>query len=204
MILIDFQHSQKAGFSFEESSNLQNHSSSGSLHPVKKSPTSGISDSPPPLTAIWKTLISKTLWPLFVDEIQRLQRATMRRQFTFYQNFLVLIKSISEGWKFEMTLKPSSGFTKDRLKSQYVKLTQLWALTVNCRPNHYTIEISVLRLEMQFYNIFTNVLYIISLNFKDLWTTYHLWIYQVYMSQLHLASELYWKCTLGGKGLFRH
>ena len=136
---------------------------------------------PPPLTAIWKTLISKTLWPLFVDEIQRLQRATMRRQFTFYQNFLVLIKSISEGWKFEMTLKPSSGFTKDRLKSQYVKLTQLWALTVNCRPNHYTIDISVLRLEMQFYNIFPNVLYIISLNFKDLWTTYHLWIYQVYI-----------------------
>ena len=92
----------------------------------------------------------------------------------------------------------------DSQPSQYVKLTQLWALTVNCRPNHYTIEISVLRLEMQFYNIFTNVLYIISLNFKDLWTTYHLWIYQVYMSQLHLASELYWKCTLGGKGLFRH
>ena len=157
---------------------------------------------PPPLTAIGKTLISKTLWSLFVDEMQRLYRATMRRQFTFYENFLVLIKSISERWKFEMTLKPSSGFTKDRLKSQYVKLTQLWALTVNCRPNHYTIEISVLRLEMQFYNIFTNVLYIISLNFKDLWTTYHLWIYQVYMSQLHLASELYWKCTLGGKGLF--
>ena len=30
-------------------------------------------------------------------------------------------------------------------------------------------------------------------------------IYQVNsMSQLHLASELYWKCTLGGKGLFWH
>ena len=116
---------------------------------------------PPPLTAIGKTLISKTLWPLFVNEMKRLYRATMRRQFTFYQKFLVLIKSISEGWKFEMTLKPSSGFTKDKLKSQYVKLTQLWALTVNCRPNHYTIEISVLRLEIQFYNIFTNVIYII-------------------------------------------
>ena len=136
---------------------------------------------PPPLTAIGKTLISKTLWPLFVNEMKRLYRATMRRQFTFYQKFLVLIKSILEGWKFEMTLKPSSGFTKDKLKSQYVKLTQLWALTVNCRPNHYTIDISVLRLEMQFYNIFPNVLYIISLNFKDLWTTYHLWIYQVYI-----------------------
>ena len=40
----------------------------------------------------------------------RLYRATMRRQFTFYQKFLVLIKSISEGLKAEMTLKPSSSF----------------------------------------------------------------------------------------------
>ena len=114
----------------------------------------------------------------------RLYRATMRRQFTFYQKFLVLIKSISERWKTEMTLKPSSGFelvylviTKYKLKSQYVKLTQWWPLTVNyfkvssqsyrqayqkyislhiCRPNDYTTEISVL-LQIQFSNIFTNV-----------------------------------------------
>ena len=114
-----------------------------------------------------------------------LYRAAMRRQFTFYQKFLVLIKSISEGLKAEMTLKPSSGLnlcinliiTKYKLKWQYVKLTQLWPLTVNCfnvssqpdlaglskmfplhisRPNDYTIEISVLLL-IQFYNIFTNV-----------------------------------------------
>ena len=122
----------------------------------------------------------------------RLYRATMRRQFTFYQKFLVLIKSISEGLKAEMTLKPSSGLnlcinliiTKYKLKWQYVKLTQLWPLTVNCfnvssqpdlaglskmfplhisRPNDYTIEISVL-LQFQFYNIFTNVP---SINFKS-------------------------------------
>ena len=42
-------------FSFEKGSNRQNHSSSGSLHPVKKSTPSKIP--PPPLTAIWKTLL---------------------------------------------------------------------------------------------------------------------------------------------------
>ena len=34
----------------------------------------------------------------------------MRRQFTFYQKFLVLIRSILERRKTEMTLKPPSGF----------------------------------------------------------------------------------------------
>ena len=47
LILIDVQYSQKAVFSFEKDLNCQNHSSSGSLHPVKKSPTSKISDSNP-------------------------------------------------------------------------------------------------------------------------------------------------------------
>ena len=37
-ILIDVQYSQMAVFSFEKGSNRQNHSSSGSLHPVKKVP----------------------------------------------------------------------------------------------------------------------------------------------------------------------
>ena len=44
-------------FSFEKGSNRQNHSSSGSLHPVKKSTPSKIPPPPPPLTAIWKTLL---------------------------------------------------------------------------------------------------------------------------------------------------
>ena len=71
-----------------------------------------------------------------------------------------------------------------------------------CRPNDYTIEIIVL-LQIQFYNIFINVLSIIFTNileiyelpkiynkiFKKLFTII---IYQVNsMSQLHLASELY-------------
>ena len=64
LVLIDVQYSQKAIFSFEKGMIGQN-ISSGSHHPVKKSP-SKISDSfphwgessPPPtlLTAIWKTL----------------------------------------------------------------------------------------------------------------------------------------------------
>ena len=46
LILIDVQYSQKAAFSFEKGSNRQNHSSSGSLHLVKKSPPSKISNPP--------------------------------------------------------------------------------------------------------------------------------------------------------------
>ena len=46
MILTDVQYSQKAVFNFEKCSNHQNHSSSGSLLPVKKFPLSKISDSP--------------------------------------------------------------------------------------------------------------------------------------------------------------
>ena len=42
LILIDVQYSQKAVFSFKKGSNRQNHSSSSSLHPVKKFPLSKI------------------------------------------------------------------------------------------------------------------------------------------------------------------
>ena len=45
LILIDVQYTQKAVFSFEKGLNCQNHSSSGSLHPVKNSPRK-ICDSP--------------------------------------------------------------------------------------------------------------------------------------------------------------
>ena len=38
LILINVQHSQKAAFSFEKGSNHQNHSSLGSLHPIKNLP----------------------------------------------------------------------------------------------------------------------------------------------------------------------
>ena len=45
LILIDFQYSQKAVFSFVKVSNRQNHSSSGSFPPVKNPPCK-IFDSP--------------------------------------------------------------------------------------------------------------------------------------------------------------
>ena len=48
LILIDVQYSQKAVFSFEKGLNCQNHSLSGSHHPVGKLlPPGKISDSPP-------------------------------------------------------------------------------------------------------------------------------------------------------------
>ena len=116
----------------------------------------------------------------------RLDRATARRQFTFYQKFLVLIRSILERWKANVTLKPASGFEHVYQPSYY----QIWIkvtiqtdsiMTLNCkqfqsefsvlsgrliknifplhicRPNDDTIEMKVL-LQIQFYNIFTNVL----------------------------------------------
>ena len=58
LILIDVQYLQKVVLSFEKDLNDQNHSSSGSRHPIKIPPSGG--DSPhPPLNAIWKTLPSK-------------------------------------------------------------------------------------------------------------------------------------------------
>ena len=115
----------------------------------------------------------------------RIYRATMRRQFTYYQKFLVLIKPISEEWKTEMTLKPSSGFELVYQPIYYqikIKVTICQTdsiMTLNCelfqsefsvlsgrliknmfplhicRPNDYTINIDLL--QIQFYNIFTNV-----------------------------------------------
>ena len=52
LILIDIQYSQKAVFSFEKGSYCQNQSFSGSLHLLKKSLLSKISDPPSP-TLYW-------------------------------------------------------------------------------------------------------------------------------------------------------
>ena len=57
LILIDVQYLQKVVFSFEKDLNDQNHSSSGSRHPIKIPPVGGFP--PPTLNAIWKTLPSK-------------------------------------------------------------------------------------------------------------------------------------------------
>ena len=54
--LIDVKYSQKVVLSFEKDSSGQNHSSSGSHHPVKKSPPRQNFRLPIPLNAICKTL----------------------------------------------------------------------------------------------------------------------------------------------------
>ena len=68
LILIDVQYSRKAIFSFKKSLNCQNHSFSGSISLVKKSPPVKFQISPhwgggslpltPAPTAIWKTLLN--------------------------------------------------------------------------------------------------------------------------------------------------
>ena len=104
--------------------------------------------------------------------------------------------------------------TKYKWKSQF-KLTQLWPLTMNCfkvSSQSYLAALSKIcflyMLFLIFSNVFTNILKIYELPkiynkiLKKLLTII---IYQVNsMSQLHLASEIYWKCTLGGKRLFWH
>ena len=128
---------------------------------------------------------------LFVDWVQLLQGYTKTLQgdsLLFTRNSCY---SLDQSRKDEKLRWPWSDpavlnlcinlvITKYRLKSQYVKLTQLWPLTVSkwvlsliwqayhkivknmfplhiCRPNDYTIEIIVL-LQIQVCNIFTNVL----------------------------------------------
>ena len=77
VILIDVQYLQKAVLSFKKGLNRQNHSSLVSLPKLKECPPvmflihgltgQGEIPSLPPLTDIWKFLIYKTLWPLFVN-----------------------------------------------------------------------------------------------------------------------------------------
>ena len=87
-ILMNVQYSQKAIFSFEKGSNHQDHSFSGSLHLVKKFPPIKFPIPLNPLPLFGRPQYIKLYAPLC---------STMRRQFSFYQKFLVLIKSTSEG-----------------------------------------------------------------------------------------------------------
>ena len=64
LILINVQYLQNVVFSFKKGPNDQNHSSSGSHHPIKKSPLAEFSTSltggnfPPYPNAVWKTLLT--------------------------------------------------------------------------------------------------------------------------------------------------
>ena len=72
----------------------------------------------------------------------------------------------------------------------------------------FSFTIFLLMFFSLFSNVFTNILKIDELPRvynKILKKLFTIIIYQVNsMSQLHLASELYWKCTLGGKIIFWH
>ena len=142
-ILFDAQYSQKAVFIFEKGSNCQNQSSSGSLHPVKKFRIVKFTIPPQSLTAIWKIPIYKTSWPLFADGVHLLQGYTEplwgdSLLFTRY-SWYSLNQSLKDEWlrwpwshPVVLSLCINLVIAKYKLKSQYVKLTQLWPLTVNC------------------------------------------------------------------------
>ena len=140
-------------------------------------------------------LIFKILWPLFVDGVHLPQGYTeplwgdsllFTRNSWYSLNQSQKDERLRWPWSHPLVLNLIINviITKYKLKSKYVKQTQLWPLTVNCfkqsefsvlsgrliknmfplhicRPNDYTIEISVL-LQIQFYNIFTNIPSIIS------------------------------------------
>ena len=157
--------------------------------PGRKIPTSKISDFPQPLTAIWRNPIYKTLCPLFVDGMQLPQGYTeplwggsllFTRNSWYSLNQSRKDERLRWPWSHPVVLNLCINLviTKYKLKSQYVKLTQLWPLTVNCFKvssqsylaglskicflctYDYTTEISVL-IQIQFHNIFTNVPFVI-------------------------------------------
>ena len=144
LILINVQYFQKAFFSFEKGLNCQNHSSSGFLHPVKKFlPVKFPIPPHQPLTAIWKTPIYNTLWPLFVDGVQLPQGYTeslwgdsllFNRNSWYSLNQSQKDERLTWPWSHPLVLNLCINLviTKYKLKPQYVKLTQLWPLTVNC------------------------------------------------------------------------
>ena len=186
-ILFDAQYSQKAVFIFEKGSNCQNQSSSGSLHPVKKFRIVKFTIPPQSLTAIWKIPIYKTSWPLFADGVHLLQGYTeplwgdslLFTRYSWYSlNQSPKDERLRWPWshpvvlnlcinlviiKYKVTICQTDSvmtLNSELFQSEFSVLSgrlikNMFPLHI-CRPNDYTIEISVL-LQIQFYNIFTNV-----------------------------------------------
>ena len=147
--------------------------------PGKKIPPSKISDCLQPLAAIWKIPICKTLCPVYAPPWGDSLLFTRNSWYSLNQSH----KNERLRWPWShpvvLNLNINLVITKYKLKLKYVKLIHFWPLTVNCfkqnefsvisgrfiknmfplhicRPNDYTIEISVL-LQIHFYNIFTKV-----------------------------------------------
>ena len=113
------------------------------LSPRKKNPSQHNFQFPQPLNTIWKTPIDKALWPLFVDGVKLPQDYTeplWGDSLRFSRNSWYSLNQSQEDkrlrWPCSHTvvldLRINLVITKYKLRSQYVKLTQLWSLTVNC------------------------------------------------------------------------
>ena len=135
--------------------------------------------------------------------------------------------NISNWLNYDSQLLNVSNWVLSLIWQNYHKIVKILFPLHICRRNDYTTEIDVL-LQIQFFNTFANVLPIIFKILIIILKIYELHkinntipvycqtlvlttiIYQVNsLSHLHLASELYpyqlyWKCALGGKGLFWH
>ena len=99
LILIDVQYSQKAVFSFEKGLNCQNHSLSGSHHPVKKLlPPSKISDSPPPTPYCYlekfESILQSQLFTKNEDYIQQRERSKKQGQNNLIKLRVVIVEQI--------------------------------------------------------------------------------------------------------------
>ena len=143
-ILIDVQYSQKAVFSFEKGSNRQNHSSSGSFHLVKKFPPVKFPIPHNPLPLFGRPQYIKLYAPFLWMGCNCLKAIQSHYEETVY--FLPDIPGIyplSQSRKDERLRWPWNHpvvlnlcinlvITKSEIKSKYVKLTQLWPLTVKC------------------------------------------------------------------------
>ena len=137
-----FSIQRKKFFCFEKGSNRQNHSSSGSLHPVKKIPLVKCliphwerGEFPPPLPLFGKLWgYTELLWGVSL-------LFTRNSWYSLNQN----LKNERLRWPWShlvvLNLCINLVITKYKLKSIYVKLTQFWPLTVNWRPNYYVIEV---------------------------------------------------------------
>ena len=79
------------------------------------------------------TFLKKSLWPIFMDGVQLPQgyKATARKQFTFYHSHLLNLKSM-RAWIEIFLSYVNVVIIKHKLKSQHVKLTHVWPLTLNC------------------------------------------------------------------------
>ena len=98
---------------------------------------------PEPFTTIWKTPIYKSLWSLFVDGVQLPQGFTeplwgdsllFTRNSWYSLNQSQKDERLRWPWSHPVVLNLCINLviTKYKLKSQYVKLTHLWPLTMNC------------------------------------------------------------------------